>query len=65
MKVETNPITVQYYTDRQRYLTQMATDRRQDDLRNQELIRQRDQVERINRARELNSRLGQKVDTYA
>jgi hypothetical protein len=65
MKVENNPITVQYYMDRQRYLTQLADDRRQDELRQQELARQKDSVERINRARELDNRLGQKVDVYA
>jgi hypothetical protein len=65
MKVENNPITVQYYMDRQRYLTRLADDRRQDELRQQELARQKDSVERINRARELDNRLGQKVDVYA
>ena len=65
MKVGNNPITVQYYMDRQRYLTQLANDRRQDELRQQELDRQKDSVERINRARELDNRLGQKVDVYA
>jgi len=44
---------------------EMVNDRRRDELRYQEVARKKESIERINRARELNNQLGQKVDTYA
>ena len=65
MKIESNTITTEYHINRQRYLMEMVNDRRQDELRYQEVARKKESIERINRARELNNQLGQKVDTYA
>lgn len=65
MKIESNTITTEYHINRQRYLMEMVNDRRRDELRYQEVARKKESIERINRARELNNQLGQKVDTYA
>lgn len=65
MKIESNTITTEYYINRQRYLMEMINERRQDELQYQEIVRKKESIERINRARELNNQLGQKVDTYA
>jgi len=65
VKIESNTITTEYHINRQRYLMEMVNDRRRDELRYQEVARKKESIERINRARELNNQLGQKVDTYA
>jgi hypothetical protein len=64
MEIKTDPITIQYYIDRQRYLAQLTENRRQDDLRSRELDLRKDHIERINRARELQKDLGQNIDVY-
>ena len=65
MKVQNNPISVQYYLDYQRYLDRLSDTRRVENLRAAELIKQKTHIERIIRARELDKNLGQNIDTYA
>lgn len=65
MKVESNPVSVQYYLDYQRYLDRLSDTRRVEELRAAELIKQKTHIERIIRARELDKNLGQNIDTYA
>jgi|688.fasta_scaffold676028_2 hypothetical protein len=65
MKVQSNPISVQYYLDYQRYLDRLSDTRRVENLRAAELIKQKTHIERIIRARELDKNLGQNIDTYA
>ena len=65
MKVQNNPVSVQYYLDYQRYLDRLSDIRRVENLRAAELIKQKTHIERIIRARELDKNLGQNIDTYA
>ncbi len=64
MKVQSNPVSVQYYLDYQRYLDRLSDTRRVEELRDAEVDKQKTQIERIIRARELDKNLGQNIDTY-
>lgn len=64
MKVQNNPVSVQYYLDYQRYLDRLSDTRRVEELRAAEVDKQKTQIERIIRSRELDKNLGQNIDMY-
>lgn len=64
MRIESNPVTIQYYLDHQRYLERLSDNRRLEQLRLTEIEKQKTNVERMDRARELDKNLGQNIDIY-